>query len=263
MHTTYDGFLTRMINRYEGGYGWHPADPGGPTKYGITCFDLAKHRNKKMTSMATWAPLVKALSLQEAEDIYWANYAVPIRYNDLPIGIDCCLMDYAVNSGIGRALTVANAIAGTGQKGMNNALMKYLQGVNPQVFVNKLCAERLNFLKRLKTWGTFGKGWNSRVSDLKAYCNNLITHTPHTEPVPSPNAVGALGKGHVEGTPKTNGSAAIIAGIGASTALWINNGLTGWGLAVAIAAAVIVGVMIAMHQERELSEAKDHVEVSS
>ena len=49
---TYLPFTARMINRYEGGYGWNRADPGGPTKYGITCYDLAEHRGLKMDSMA-------------------------------------------------------------------------------------------------------------------------------------------------------------------------------------------------------------------
>ena len=39
---TYSAFVGGiMIPKYEGGYGWDKADPGGPTKYGITCFDLA------------------------------------------------------------------------------------------------------------------------------------------------------------------------------------------------------------------------------
>ena len=50
----YTPFVERMIARYEGNYGWDAGDSGGPTKYGITCYDLAEHRNEKMTSMARW-----------------------------------------------------------------------------------------------------------------------------------------------------------------------------------------------------------------
>ena len=63
----YQPFVERMIQRYEGGYGWDAADPGGPTKYGITCYDLAEHRHQTVTSMAAWAPLVKAMTLDEAD----------------------------------------------------------------------------------------------------------------------------------------------------------------------------------------------------
>jgi hypothetical protein len=49
---TYKAFVDRMISKYEGGYGWDANDPGGPTKYGITCYDLAEHLGERMTSMA-------------------------------------------------------------------------------------------------------------------------------------------------------------------------------------------------------------------
>lgn len=67
--STYKTFIDRMISRYEGGYGWNRKDPGGPTKYGVTCWDLAEHRKFKMDSMARWAPIVQALTIDEAEAI--------------------------------------------------------------------------------------------------------------------------------------------------------------------------------------------------
>jgi len=33
--------------------------------------------------------------------------------------------------------------------------------------INAICEHRLEFLKSLKTWTTFGKGWNSRVSSVR------------------------------------------------------------------------------------------------
>ena len=60
MQSTYKAFIDRVIDKYEGGYGWDKDDKGGPTKYGITCYDLAEHMGQKMTSMAQWAPIVKA-----------------------------------------------------------------------------------------------------------------------------------------------------------------------------------------------------------
>ena len=59
----YRPFVERMINRYEGGYGWNRSDPGGPTKDGITCYDLAEHRHQVMDSMVRWAPIVRLKGL--------------------------------------------------------------------------------------------------------------------------------------------------------------------------------------------------------
>jgi hypothetical protein len=91
MQADYKAFVDRTIGRYEGGYGWDRADPAGPTKYRITCYDLAAHRGEKMTSMATWAPVVQAMPFAEAEDIYRSQYAVACRFDDLGAGKGCVL----------------------------------------------------------------------------------------------------------------------------------------------------------------------------
>lgn len=175
---TYKPFVDRMIGRYEGGYGWDRADPGGPTKYGITCFDLAEHMGQKMTSMATWAPIVRAMTLETAEQIYATKYAGAIRYNDLPAGPDVVMMDYGVNSGIGRPIRVARAILGVpGGAKMDQALLDAIRKADPTKFVTDMLAERLHFMHAIRNgsaWATFGGGWGARVADLKAYALHLI-----------------------------------------------------------------------------------------
>lgn len=175
---TYAAFNTRMIQKYEGGYGWDKADTGGPTKYGITCFDLAEHMGQKMTSMATWAPIVKAMTLATANEIYAKKYAAAVRYNDLPAGIDVCMYDYGVNSGVGRPIRVARAILGVpGGAIMDQKLLDALKKTDPTKFIANVCAERLNFMHAIRggsAWKTFGGGWGARVADLKAYALHLV-----------------------------------------------------------------------------------------
>lgn len=175
--TSYKAFVDRMIGKYEGGYGWDRADPGGPTKYGITCYDLAEHMGQKMTSMATWAPIVKAMTLETAELIYKTKYAGAIRYDDLPLGIDVEMMDYGVNSGILRPIRVARAILGVpGPARMDQPLLDALKKTDPVKFINSMSAERLNFMHAIRggsAWATFGGGWGARVADLKAYALHL------------------------------------------------------------------------------------------
>lgn len=175
---TYKPFVDRMINKYEGGYGWNKKDTGGPTKYGVTCFDLAEHRGQKMNSMATWAPIVQSMTLSEAEEIYQTKYANAIRYNDLPAGVDVEMMDYGVNSGITRPIRVVRAILGTpGLAVMDVKLLDAIRKVDPAVLVNSISAERLHFMHAIRSgsaWKEFGGGWGARVADLKSYANHLI-----------------------------------------------------------------------------------------
>ena len=110
MQVDYQPFIDRMISKYEGGYGWDKNDPGGPTNFGVTCFDLAEHRRQPMTTMAAWAKPVHDMPKSEAEDIYSVKYARSVRFSDLGPGKDTVLFDYDVNSGVGRPIRVARAL---------------------------------------------------------------------------------------------------------------------------------------------------------
>jgi lysozyme family protein len=181
----YVPFVERMIQRYEGGYGWDAKDPGGPTKYGITCFDLAEYRGQVMDSMPKWAPIVKAMSLREADDIYAVKYATATRFNELGAGKDCVVFDFSVNSGPSRAIKYAQGVVGVSQDGvMGPITLAAINAVASDQFINELCDRRLHFLKGLRTWATFGRGWAARIRDLRAYSLGLLA--------PSPKATGGL-----------------------------------------------------------------------
>lgn len=81
----------------EGGYGNHPSDPGGKTKYGIT--QETARRNDYQGSM-------RDLPLQKAKEIYWNEYflrAGLARIADISEPIAAELFDSGVNAGSGRA----------------------------------------------------------------------------------------------------------------------------------------------------------------
>lgn len=189
---TYIPFVDRMISKYEGGYGWNKRDPGGPTKYGITCFDLAQHMGQKMDSMSRWAPIVQAMTRETAEQIYKTKYATAIRYDDLPAGADACMMDYGVNSGTSRSVLSARAILGVKGGGvMDQALLDAIKKTDTATFVKAMCAERLHFMHGIRggaAWAEFGGGWGSRVADLQTYCLHLAQGgTPAAAPVANDN----------------------------------------------------------------------------
>lgn len=85
----------------EGGYVNHPADRGGPTKYGITQATLAAWRGRSVT-----ADDVRLLSWDEAARIYRKNYWDAVRADELPVGLDYLVFDMAINHGPRRAVTI-------------------------------------------------------------------------------------------------------------------------------------------------------------
>ena len=241
MQANYEAFLARVIQKYEGGYGWSKADPGGPTKYGITCYDLAEFDHVKMTSMSAWAPKVKAMPLSTAETIYSTKYANAVRFNDLPSGSDCVMLDYQINSG-SRAILAARAVLGVkGGSIMDQALLDAIKKADPATFVTAMCAERMHFLRGLRTWGEFGGGWTSRVTDLKAYCLHLASGktaasapaAPDLTHTVTPKAV------HVPQTAtKSSGAGAVASASGIVIAGYP------WYYAVGAFVAIIVGGVI-------------------
>ena len=108
---TYNEALRRLL-AHEGGYTNHPSDPGGPTHLGITIHDYRKYVKPNAT-----AADVKAMRLDDAKTIYRAKYWNAMRCDELPAGVDYCVFDYGVNSGIGRAPKVLQRVVGIDDDG--------------------------------------------------------------------------------------------------------------------------------------------------
>ena len=176
MIADYQPFIERVISRYEGGYGWDRADPGGPTKYGITCFDLAAHRHEKMNSMVVWAPLVRAMPMSEADDIYDVDYAEPIQFNQLGPGKDCVIDDFGINSGVSRAVTFSQRIVGTVPDGIIGPVtLAAINAYDPANFINQLCTARLEFLRGLGLGITSAPAGRRGLRTLRTYSLNLAS----------------------------------------------------------------------------------------
>src|SRR5690606_37798840 len=105
----------------------------------------------------------------EVRAIYRRQYWDLVRGDDLPSGLDYAVFDYAVNSGPGRAVKVLQRVLGVTVDGAHRVnTLNALRTRKTVEVVNALCDCRLAFLKNLSTWGTFGKGWSRRVSDVRA-----------------------------------------------------------------------------------------------
>lgn len=189
MQSTYDAALERLL-AHEGGYTNHPADPGGPTNFGITIYDYRKYVMPNAT-----AADVRAMSLADAKRIYRSKYWDSQSLDLFEPGPDYCLFDYGVNSGIGRSGRVLRRVLG-----MRDDIYEITPDViaaanerNAAELSSMICAERLRFLQSLKTWSVFGKGWGRRVSEVLAYSIQISRDLPIT---PSPTIAPAPGRGY-------------------------------------------------------------------
>ena len=179
MHWTYEPAMEQGVFPHEGGYTNDPRDPGGPTNWGITIYDARRYWKSDAT-----AADVKAMPKSVAEAIYWPHYAVPLCYDDLPAGPDYAALDYGINSGVSRAAKVMQRLVG-----MNNvdgvigpATLAAIGRRDPEALVNAICDERMAFLRSLKTFSAFGKGWTRRVTEVRALALHFADQAKHMAP---------------------------------------------------------------------------------
>ncbi len=152
-----------LVLAHEGGYVNHPRDPGGATNNGVTqaVYDaFRKYHNLKTQS-------VKEILSSEVSEIYAKNYWKLVRGDSLPCGLDYAVFDFAVNSGVSRAVRYLQRLVGVADDGalgmISLAAIEAATKADEEKLIVQYCANRMAFLKSLGTFDTFGKGWTRRV----------------------------------------------------------------------------------------------------
>jgi lysozyme family protein len=145
---------------HEGGWSNHPKDPGGATMRGVTQRVYTGFRSRKGLPNQS----VRFITPEEIHDIYKFQYWDALRCDDLPAGIDYAVFDFGVNSGVSRAARYLQRVLGVKQDGIIGVnTIRAANEADPAFVVQKLCELRMQFLRGLKTWKTFGRGWTRRV----------------------------------------------------------------------------------------------------
>jgi len=230
---SYEQSLARLL-RDEGGYTEHPADPGGPTNFGITLSDARRYWKGNAT-----AADMRAMPQSIARRIYREHYWNALRCDELPPGVDYAVFDYGVNSGVGRAGKVLRRLLKLSDRGsaVSDEVIAAANASAPNDLVVALCAERLAFLKSLKTFSVFGRGWTARVDGVRVAA---LAMAQRRAPAPTPEdkrSEAPSAKAIVPATvPAGTASAGAVIAAGAASAATTSR----WEIAalVAIAAAL-------------------------
>jgi lysozyme family protein len=163
----------------------------------------------------------------EVEAIYRLQYWDKVRGDDLPAGVDLVVFDGAVNSGPLQSVKWLQAALGGNVRidGVLGEASLAAVKAHPDhdALVAAICAIRLRFLKALKTWSTFGRGWAARVAHVKDTGQALASGS--VGPVPLYFA-GGEAKGRIEDARRVPGKALADATAGAGGATGILSQLT-------------------------------------
>lgn len=149
---------------YEGGKVDDPDDPGGRTNRGVTQRTYNAFRKSRGLAYRD----VYLMDDSEHDAIYRLQYWNAVRGDDLPSGVDAAVFDFAVNSGPARAAKYLQRIVGAsvdGQIGLHTlaAVKKYVELYGAESLIIKLCSDRMAFLRGLRHFSKFGRGWTRRV----------------------------------------------------------------------------------------------------
>ncbi len=173
---------------YEGGNDDDPRDPGGRTSRGIlqTEWDSWRSTHPGLPADVWQAPQDQVLA------IYKANYWEAMSCGSLAPGVDFAVFDFGVNSGNSRSAKFLQNAVGVDQDGeIGPDTIAAAAKLDPAKLIGDFCDARLAFLKGLGTWGTFGKGWSNRVSDVRAKALAMADGTPAKLPpaanIPAPS----------------------------------------------------------------------------
>jgi len=150
--TSFDHAFDLLIN-HEGGYVFDPRDPGGETRFGI--------------SKRSYPNLdIKNLTLAAAKELYRVDFWNRAQCDRLPPDLAFDVFDAAVNSGIGQAIRWLQRSVGVADDGVVGPLtLAQIQRMDDVSAIRaRFNGHRLEFMTRLSTWDTFGRGWARRIA---------------------------------------------------------------------------------------------------
>lgn len=152
----------------EGGYSDDPKDRGNWTS-GIVGKGYLKGTKYGISAMTYPQVEIKNLSLDNAKKIYFNDFWVAAKCEQLPESIKFDMFDMAVNSGVKKAIITLQKAVGADPDGIfGQQTQSLVEMYDHEKLDKRLSAQRLLFICDVGTFPTYGKGWVRRVA------NNLL-----------------------------------------------------------------------------------------
>jgi lysozyme family protein len=198
MQQNFELFFRRVLDDEGTKYENVEGDNGGPTCCGLTIFDIARWNNIRIPDKiaavrqcAAYPDLVekvKAITPALAETVYKRYYWDTVRADDLPAGIDYCVVDFAVNSGPGKAVPDLGSLVGVSGAIVTDQMLRAAQayGSLPDL-VNHYQDIRKAYLERLAQIPhdmKFRSGWLERVERVRKVALEMAKSAEPLLPLP-------------------------------------------------------------------------------
>jgi lysozyme family protein len=210
MANNFDLFFDKVLADEGTKYEDVPGDNGGPTKCGVTIFDVARFNNIKIPDKLAAVrrckdyprllQLVHGLDPETARPIYKRYYWDDMRCDELLNGLDYAVADFATNSGEAKAAKTLNTLLGLkgskvtdatieaiGRYGAPIDLITHFQDAR-KAFLTAISEPTPAYLHNVR----FRKGWLAREARVRVIATGLAGRDGKGTPPPAPKAIVAL-----------------------------------------------------------------------
>lgn len=157
---------------HEGGYGNHPADPGGETKYGIAARFYPPEKRRAILGRDV---SIRDLTPDDAARIYRRDYWDRLKCDALPWPLCLAVFDCAVVPGQGAAAMILQRECGAKADGIigpatMSAVAKEIEFKGARDLARRVTRARLRWfefaIKKNPALSVFRAGWSARCLDL-------------------------------------------------------------------------------------------------
>lgn len=203
--------------RWEGGWSNDPYDTGGATMKGVIQRRYDAYRKREGLPKRS----VRGIEDDELQVIYKDYYWDAVHGDKIPQGLDMAVFDYGVNSGPSRSIRYLQQVLGVEADGHWGPITEdALENCDVEEKIKSLCAARRSFVRQIKTYWRFGKGWERRINGLEVAALDAVGSESQVAelPIPKPSAdaqSASQGRADEEKKPvdvKTVGTVAVSAG---------------------------------------------------
>ena len=173
MKTNFDACFAKVI-KSEGGYVNDPADRGGETNLGVTIDAWGAYLKR-----AIQPGEMKALKQEAVKPFYKQMYWDLVKCDDLPVGVDYAVFDFAVNAGVSRAAKFLQRAVGAVDDGVvGSGTLGRVAKIDPTVLLKNFADQKQRFYNGLATTNPtqqkFLKGWLARVDHVQTAATSML-----------------------------------------------------------------------------------------
>jgi uncharacterized protein (TIGR02594 family) len=223
----------------EGGWTDDPADPGGPTNFGLTLADLAAAEGRSLDagSAGVLKDQLAHISAQTVRGIYQVRYWQAARCSELPSALAFMHFDTAVNQGVSVAARLLQEAVGAGVDGtIGPETLGKAHAASLPATLEAVAEARRRRYRALPTIARFGHGWLKRVDTTLARALALV---PKAAPAVAEASPPQQQKGKSMTDQTQAAPAAASAPAGDPNAKWWGQSMTIWGTAITALATVL------------------------